>query len=68
MFNEIDSDVVFYKEMHKVYNLAAIAFIENMAAEKRRKEERASNIAAGLIISDHQAMDVSNNNTAKRGS
>ena len=38
MFNEVESDVVFYEKMSEVYKAASIAFRENMAAEKRAKE------------------------------
>ena len=50
MFNDVDSDVHFYQKMSDVYKGAAIAFKENMAAERKAKEQRqARDIEAGLV-------------------
>ena len=37
MFNDVESDGHFYKKMFEVYKAAAIAFQENMEAERRAK-------------------------------
>ena len=44
MFNDIDSDVVFAEKMQEV---SKVALAEYVVAEKRRKEEKDAEIAAG---------------------
>lgn len=44
MFNDVDSDMHFYHKMFEVYKAAAIAFKENMEAERRANKERSASL------------------------
>ncbi len=54
MFNDVDSDVNYYKKMCEVFKTAKKNYETNKKAELAARKEREAAIAAGLITEEKE--------------
>lgn len=57
MFNDVDSDVAFYKKMSEVFSTAQAAYVRSRREEEEAKKQLDEAIAAGIVsdYDDHHA-------------
>jgi len=47
----------YYKKMSEVYKAAAVTFEANMAAERRKREEKSMSVKMSLIVDESEEME-----------